>query len=144
MLPKDKYGFLFFCHLSVLSETHLVFFPSTSIKISWFYLKSEAIFPMDIVGQVAVLLRKTLFYNPHSLIFSARFLVPTLPYLPFNILQRGGEHEVPSFTKELQASTILQWTATSLRGNKKHEFDSEIKRVTRKQSWMAKGGDMDL
>lgn len=144
MLSKDKYGFLFFYHLSVLSETHLVFLASTSIKISWFYLKSGAVFPMDIIGPDAVLLRKTLFYNPHSSIFSARFLIPTLPCLPFNILQRGGEHEVPSLTKELQASTILQWTATSLRGNEKHEFDSEIKKVTRKQSWMAMGRDMDL
>lgn len=51
---------------------------------------------MDIVGAVAVLLRKALFYNPHSSIFSVRFSSPTLPCLPFNILQRGGEHEVPS------------------------------------------------
>lgn len=79
---------------------------------------------MDIVGAVAVLLRKALFYNPHSSIFSARFLTPTLPCLPLGsiLLRRSygcqpSSNGWPHHREEMENTNLTLKSKESL-GNK--------------------------
>lgn len=84
--------------------------------------------------QKNIILQSTFFniFNPN----------PSMSTIQHTPKRRGAWGSI--IAKELWVSTILQWMATSSRGNGKHKFDSESKRVSRKQSWMAMEWGMDL